>query len=90
MKGLHMVAFLVLIIGGLNWLVLALFGWDIGQIFGGQDVLVSKIIYILVGLAALFELFTHKNCCKVCKCDGKKEEPAKEDSAPVEDNTPVQ
>ncbi len=62
-----MVSFALLIIGGLNWLLLGLFGWDIGQIFGGQGALVSRIIYVLVGLAAAYELLTHKNLCKECE-----------------------
>jgi|GEM_PF-254629 len=66
-KGLHMVTFLLLVIGGLNWLVLALFNWEIGSLFGGMDAIVSKIIYILVGLSAGYELFTHKNSCKYCE-----------------------
>ena len=61
-----MVAITLLIIGGLNWLVLALFNWDIGMIFGGQMAMISKIIYILVGLSALYEIFTHKSNCKMC------------------------
>lgn len=65
-KGMHMVTWILLVIGGLNWLVLALFGWEIGQLFGGMDAAVSKIIYILVGLSALYELFTHKANCKLC------------------------
>ena len=66
MKGLHFIAFLLLVIGGLNWLLLALFGWEIGQLFGGMDATVSKIIYVLVGLSALYELATHKGKCKAC------------------------
>ena len=46
----------LLIVGGLNWLVLALFGWDIGQIFGGMDATVSKIVYVLIGLYAVYQL----------------------------------
>ena len=68
---LHMIAFLLLIIGGLNWLLVGLFKWDIGEIFGGMDNIVSRIIYILVGLAALVEIFGHKNLCK--NCESKKE-----------------
>jgi len=64
-----MVTFTLLVIGGLNWLVLVLFSWDIGQLFGGQDAVVSQIIYILVGLSALFEVFTHKNNCKHCEAE---------------------
>lgn len=66
-KGVHMVTFILLVIGGLNWLLLALFGWEVGSLFGGMDATVSKVIYVLVGLSALYELFSHGKCCKVCK-----------------------
>jgi uncharacterized protein len=46
----------LLIIGGLNWLLVGVLGWDIGQLFGGQDQIISRIIYILVGLSALLAL----------------------------------
>ena len=63
---LHTISFILLIIGGLNWLALALFNWEVGDLFGGMSALVSKIIYILVGLAAVYELATHKSRCKEC------------------------
>lgn len=63
---LHIIAFILLVIGGLNWLVLALFGWEIGSLFGGQEAAISKIIYVLVGLAAIFEVVTHGKRCKDC------------------------
>ncbi len=63
---LHSIAFILLIIGGLNWLLVGLIGWDIGQLFGGQMALVSKIIYILVGLSAIYEFVGHKSTCKNC------------------------
>jgi uncharacterized membrane protein YuzA (DUF378 family) len=63
---MHKLAFILLIIGGLNWLLAGIFSWEIGQIFGGMSALISRIIYILVGLAALYELFTHKKNCKEC------------------------
>jgi len=66
MKGLHVLAFILLIVGGLNWLLVGLFGWDIGELFGGQGAVISKIIYVLVGLAALVEIFSHKGNCKAC------------------------
>ena len=46
----------LLVIGGLNWLLVGLLSWDIGQLFGGQEAIVSRIIYILVGLSALVAL----------------------------------
>ena len=63
---MHYVTFALLVIGGLNWLLVGLFGWDIGQIFGGQMAIISKIIYILVGLSAIYEAATHKQNCKIC------------------------
>ena len=66
MKGMHMLTWILLVIGGLNWLLIGLFGWDLVQnLFGSWDWLV-KLIYILVGLSALWELFTHKKNCKLC------------------------
>lgn len=66
MKGMHIVAFILLVVGGLNWLLVGLFGWDVGQLFGGMGAAVSRIIYILVGLAAIWEVATHKSTCKMC------------------------
>jgi len=66
MKALHMVTFLLVIVGGLNWLLVGLFNWDVGQLFGGMDAAVSRVIYVLVGLSALWLLFTHKKDCKMC------------------------
>lgn len=60
MSGLKNISLILLIIGGLNWLLVGLFNWDVGQIFGGMDAVISKIIYILVGLAALYALVSYK------------------------------
>ena len=77
-SGLHMITFLLLVIGGLNWGILAVSGWEIGQLFGGQENIVSKIIYGLVGLSAIIEVATHKQCCKACTSDGGGSAKAKE------------
>jgi uncharacterized membrane protein YuzA (DUF378 family) len=66
MKALHMVTWILLVIGGLNWLLVGVIGWDVGSIFGGQGETISRIIYILVGISALYEIISHKKCCKVC------------------------
>lgn len=67
MKALHGVSFVLLVIGGLNWLLVGLVKWDVGAIFGGQDAVVSRIVYVLVGLSALYLVFTHKSTCKKCE-----------------------
>lgn len=66
MKGLHIITFSLLVIGGLNWLLVGIWGWDIGQWFGGQEAQVSRVIYILVGAAAIVEIVKHKGNCKHC------------------------
>ena len=64
-----MIAFILLIIGGLNWLLVGLFGWDISHVLGGMTSVISRIIFILVGLSALYEMFTHKSNCTCCMGD---------------------
>lgn len=63
-KGLHMVTFVLLAIGGLNW-GLVLFGWGIGM--WGLPAMLVKLVYALVALSALYEIFTHGWRCKECK-----------------------
>lgn len=70
MKSLHMVAFLLVVVGGINWLLLAVSGWEIGMLFGGMDALISKVIYILVGLSAIYLVVTHKKDCHACVSSG--------------------
>ncbi|MEE0957994.1 MAG: DUF378 domain-containing protein [Ruminococcus sp.] len=52
---LDKIALAILIIGGLNWGSVGIFQFDlVAFIFGGQSGVVSRIIYILVGLAAVW------------------------------------
>jgi len=64
-----MITFLVLVVGGINWLLVGLFGWDIGVLFGGMENIVSRLIYIIIGAAAIYEVVTHKARCKGCGVD---------------------
>ncbi|XKT74288.1 MAG: DUF378 domain-containing protein [Patescibacteria group bacterium UBA2163] len=66
MKILHMIAFTLVIIGGINWGLLALTNWEIGSLFGGMDALISQIIYILVGASAIYLAVMHKKECRNC------------------------
>ena len=66
MKAIHIVSFALVIIGGLNWLLVGLVGWDIGVLFGGQAAVISRVIYVLGGVAAVILAVTHKKDCKVC------------------------
>ena len=49
------IALVLSIIGGLNWGLVGLFRFDlVAYIFGGQTATVSRIVYALVGLAAIW------------------------------------
>lgn len=52
---LDKIALILAIIGGLNWGSIGLFRFDlVAALFGGQASMISRIIYALVGLAALW------------------------------------
>ena len=53
MKIVNRIALILNIIGGINWLLVGLFKFDIvAWIFGGQDAVMSRILYTIIGLAA--------------------------------------
>ncbi|EGQ24130.1 protein of hypothetical function DUF378 [Sporosarcina newyorkensis 2681] len=48
------VALALVIIGALNWGLIGFFGFDlVATIFGGQNTILAKIIYAIVGLSGL-------------------------------------
>lgn len=56
MSVVEWVAFVLLVVGGLNWGLVGLFNFNlVTTLFG--DGLLTKIVYDLVGLAALVELY---------------------------------
>lgn len=49
------IALVLAIIGGLNWGSIGIFGFDlVAFAFGGSGSAISRVIYTLVGLAALW------------------------------------
>ncbi len=52
---LDKIALVLAIIGGLNWGSIGIFRFDVvAWLFGGQTAILSRIIYALVGLAAIW------------------------------------
>ena len=52
---LDIISLILTIVGGLNWLLVGLFRFDlVAWIFGGQSALLSRVIYTLVGIAAVY------------------------------------
>lgn len=57
MKTLKVIAFILVIIGGINWGLVGLFGYDlVASLLGAWPALVG-IIYDLVGLSAIYLIF---------------------------------
>ncbi|WP_410771264.1 DUF378 domain-containing protein [Fontibacillus sp. BL9] len=57
MKTLNVVALTLLIVGGLNWLLIGLFQYDlVAAIFGGQDAMLSRVVYVIVGICAIYAI----------------------------------
>ena len=56
MRGINMITLVLLIIGGLNWLLVGLFDVDlVASLFGEMSPL-SRIVYVLVGLSAIWQI----------------------------------
>lgn len=60
---LHKITYLLVIVGALNWL-LEVLGWGIGQ---WLPMNVEQIVYVLIGLSAIYSLVGHKKMCMECK-----------------------
>jgi uncharacterized membrane protein YuzA (DUF378 family) len=59
---------ILLIIGGLNWGLVGFFGFDLVTAIFGADSNASLFVYDLVGLSALYKIFSmYKGHCPVCK-----------------------
>ena len=58
MRTLNVIAMVLLIVGGLNWLLVGLFSFDlVAAILGGEvgpRSVASRVVYVIVGLAALY------------------------------------
>ncbi|MBW3004646.1 DUF378 domain-containing protein [Candidatus Woesearchaeota archaeon] len=57
MGTLDWIAFVLLIIGGLNWGLVGIGGWNVVDMIFGSIPILLKIVYILVGLSALYMLY---------------------------------
>lgn len=64
MKLLHMAAYTLLWVGGINWGLVGLMDYNLVESLLGMNL--AKWVYILVGLATVYIVATHKSDCKVC------------------------
>lgn len=66
MKGLHVVTFLLVVVGAINWGLVALFDLNVVDAVFGVGSTLGKVVYVLVGASGVSLLLTHKNDCKIC------------------------
>ena len=65
MKALHTIAFVLVIVGGLNWGLDAV-GYNLVDMLLGAGSAAGKVVYIVVALSAIYLGVTHKGDCKTC------------------------
>ncbi len=59
-KSIDIIAYALLLIGALNWGLVGLFGLDLVGILFGEMTIFSRIVYMLVCLAAIYDIVAVK------------------------------
>ena len=60
MKTLDVIAAILLVIGGLNWFLVGAFQFNLVQFIFSDLLVVQRAIYVIVGLAAFYQIFQWK------------------------------
>lgn len=72
---MHKTAFVLVSIGALNWGLVAIgnwmgSNWNVVNLLVGAWPAVENLVYVIVGLAALALIFSHKKDCRECNPSG--------------------
>ena len=75
MKSLHGITFILVVIGGLNWGLVALgsymgSNWNVVNLLLGSWGWLENLVYLLVVLSAISLLVSHKKDCRACGSGG--------------------
>ena len=71
MKSAHMVSWILILVGAVNWGLVGLGGflggnWNVVNMILGSWPQVEWLVYVLVGLSAVWFLVSHKKDCRAC------------------------
>ena len=67
MKALHVIAFALVVVGGVNWGLVGINpSYNLVAMLLGSWPVVLQVVYILVGLSAIYLAATHKGDCMTC------------------------
>lgn len=74
MKYLKYAAFILTLIGALNWGLIGLFGYNLVASIFGDMTLLARIVYSLVGVSAVVTALTMHHCDRIeidetCECE---------------------
>lgn len=58
MRALKIISYILIIIGALNWALVGIFNFDLVALLFGEMSLVSRIIYVVIGFAAIVSIAT--------------------------------
>lgn len=56
MKALNLITLLLVIVGGVNWGLVGAFEFDLVAALFGDGSAISRLVYVLVGLSALWQI----------------------------------
>jgi len=75
MKNLHLVSWILIMVGAVNWGLIGLGGllggsWNVVGMILGSWPQVEALVYVLVGASAVYEIVSHKKNCKQCGSGG--------------------
>lgn len=56
MKTISIIALVLIIVGGLNWGLVGLFDFNLVDTLFGEGSALSRLVYVLVGLAAVYKI----------------------------------
>ena len=65
-KTLHIVTYSLVVVGALNWGLIGLLDFNLVNALLGTWPNVEKLVYLLVGAAAVYDFAGHMKYCKYC------------------------
>lgn len=66
MKAVHFLSWILVVVGALNWGLIAAFNFNLVTTLLGDGSMGTRVVYGLVGLSAVLQVvkcFTCKSCC---------------------------
>jgi len=65
-KTLHLITYSLVVVAALNWGLVGLFNFNLVNAVLGSWPSVEKLVYVLIGAAAIFDFAGHMKYCKYC------------------------